>query len=243
LKLHILAIAAHPDDIELSCGATLTRHVLAGDAVGIVDLTEGELGTRGDVAMRYKEAEAAAAIMGIKVRMNAQMADGFFKNDEEHQRKLIKYIRYFQPDIVLGNALEDRHPDHGRAGRLIADSCFLAGLRKVETEWEGLPQQAWRPRRVYHYIQDRILQPDFIVDVTDVYEKKMAAIASYKSQFHDPSSTEPDTYISSAHFLDFIRYRDALFGKRIGTGYGEGFISGNTPGINSLNDLLLPELA
>ena len=242
MKLHILAIAAHPDDIELSCAGTLIKHAAAGHAVGIVDLTEGELGTRGSVALRYREAEMAAKIMGVKVRMNARMADGFFRNDEEHQKQLMRYIRYFQPDIVIGNALSDRHPDHGRGGRLIADACFFAGLRKIETQWDGVAQEAWRPRRVYHYMQDRLLEPSFIVDVSDTYEKKMEAINCYKSQFHDPSSSEPDTYISTGNFLNFIRYRDALLGKRIGTLYGEGFISENIPGINSLDDLLLPEI-
>lgn len=242
MKLHILAIAAHPDDIELSCAGTLIKHALAGQAVGILDLTQGELGTRGSVALRYQEAEIAAEIMGVKVRTNARMSDGFFRNDEEHQRQLIAYIRHFRPDIVLGNALIDRHPDHGRGGRLIADACFFSGLRKIETEWEGVVQEPWRPRRVYHYIQDRLLQPSFIVDVSEVYDKKMEAIRSYKSQFHDPASDEPDTYISSENFLNFIMYRDAIWGKHIGTGYGEGFITENMLGINDLDDLILPVL-
>jgi len=242
LKLHILAIAAHPDDIELGCAGTLIKHVMSGHAVGILDLTEGELGTRGSVAMRYKEAELAARAMGVKVRMNARMADGFFKNDEAHQRLLCKYIRHFQPDIVIANSLADRHPDHGRGGRLIADACFLAGLRKIETEWDGVAQDAWRPRRVYHLIQDRMHQPTFIVDITSVYEKKMEVISCYKSQFHNPSSSEPATYISSGNFLSSIRYRDALNGKQIGTEYGEGFVSENIPGIDNLDNLLLPEM-
>jgi N-acetylglucosamine malate deacetylase 1 len=242
MKLHILAIAAHPDDIELSCSGTLIKHTLAGQPVGIVDLTEGELGTRGSVALRYKEAEIAAGIMGVTVRMNARLADGFFENNEENRKKLIGYIRHFRPEIVLASALSDRHPDHGRGGRLIADACFLAGLRKIETEWDGVAQEPWRPKRVFHFVQDRLLEPDFIVDVSSAYEKKLEAIRSYKSQFHDPLSGEPETYISSEKFLDFITYRDALMGKRIGTEYGEGFISENVPGIDSLDDLLLPEM-
>lgn len=243
MKLHILAIAAHPDDIELSCAGTLIKHVQAGQAVGILDLTQGELGTRGSVATRYKESEMAAHVMGVKVRMNARMADGFFRNDEEHQRKLIAYIRHFRPDIVMANALEDRHPDHGRAGKLIADACFFAGLSKIETQWEGVAQDAWRPRRVYHYIQDRALQPDFIVDITTTFEKKMEAIQCYKSQFYDPSSPEPATYISSGKFLEQIRYKDGIYGKRIGTEYGEGFTTENIPGIDNLDDLILPEIS
>ena len=172
MKLHILAIAAHPDDIELGCGGTLIKHAQAGQAVGIVDLTQGELGTRGSVALRFEEAEAAARTMGVTVRENARMADGFFRNDEEHQRLLIPYIRHYQPDIVIANALSDRHPDHGRGGRLIADACFLAGLQKIKTEWHGVAQSAWRPRRVYHMIQDRALEPTFIVDITDTFEQK-----------------------------------------------------------------------
>ena len=241
-KLHILAIAAHPDDIELGCGGTLIKHVKAGQAVGIVDLTEGEMGTRGSVEQRYKEAANAARVMGITVRENAQMADGFFKNDEAHQRKLITYIRHYQPEIVIANALEDRHPDHGRGGRLIADACFLAGLRKIETERDGKPQEPWRPKRVYHMIQDRPLTPMFIIDISDDFEQKMEAIRCYTSQFYNANSTEPQTYISTGQFLDDIAYRDALNGRRIGTRHGEGFISENMPGLSSLDDLLLPEM-
>ena len=241
--LKILAIAAHPDDVELGCSGTLTKHALAGDAVGILDLTEGELGTRGSVALRYEEAAAAAAVMGVKVRENARMADGFFRNDEENQRILITFIRRFRPEIVIANALEDRHPDHRRGGRLIADACFLAGLRKIETEWDGAPQEAWRPRKVYHMIQDRVVTPTFIVDISAVMEQKIASIKCYKSQFHAPdyNTDEPATYISGEGFLNNIIYRDAIMGKRIGVSYGEGFVSENTPGVDSLDALLLPE--
>lgn len=242
MKLHILAIAAHPDDIELSCAGTLIKHARAGQAVGIIDLTEGELGTRGSAALRRQEAQDAAKVMGVKVRENAQMADGFFKNDEEHQRKLIAYIRHYQPDIVLANALSDRHPDHGRGGRLIADACFLAGLRKIETEKDGKKQAPWRPKRVYHVMQDRPFEPAFIVDISDVFEQKMEAIRCYKSQFHDPSSAEPVTYIATEQFLQQLASRDALLGRRIGVQYGEGFASENIPGIADLDRLILPEL-
>ncbi len=241
-KLHILAIAAHPDDIELGCAGTLIKHVLAGHKVGIVDLTEGELGTRGSVALRYEEAAKAAEVMGIAVRENAQMADGFFRNDEEHQRKLIAYIRHYRPEIVIANALADRHPDHGRGGRLIADACFLAGLAKIETSRDGAAQKPWRPRRVLHMIQDRFIEPTLIVDITATFERKMDAIRCYASQFHNPGSAEPVTYIATGQFLNDVVARNALVGKRIGTQYGEGFICENIPGIRDLNALVLPEL-
>lgn len=242
-KLHILAIAVHPDDIELGCAGTLIKHARKGQPVGIVDLTLGELGTRGTPETRHKEAKDAGAVMGVIVRENAGMADGFFRNDEEHQKKLIKYIRRYQPDIVLANALSDRHPDHGRAGKLISDACFLSGLRKILTEWEDVPQEAWRPKRVFHMLQDRLQEPTFLVDISDCFEQKMEAIKCYKSQFHDPSSNEPVTYIATQDFLEQIKYRDSLMGKRIGSKYAEGFISENIPGISDLDDLLYPEIA
>lgn len=242
MKLQILAIASHPDDIELGCAGTIIKHAQAGQSVGILDLTRGELGTRGTPVQRIQEAQRAAEVMGVKVRENAGMADGFFRNDEEHQRKLISYIRHYQPEIVLANTLEDRHPDHGRAGKLIADACFYAGLQKIETDWKGEKQKAWRPKRVYHMIQDRLLSPTFVVDITSTFEKKMEAIRCYTSQFHNPDSSEPVTYIATAGFLDQITHRDSLMGKRIGTRYGEGFIAENIPGIGSLDDLLLPEM-
>ena len=242
MKLHLLAIAVHPDDIELSCAGTVIKHADMGQAVGIVDLTQGELGTRGTAELRLQEAQDAAKVMGVAVRENAGMRDGFFQNDEAHQLKIIHYLRKYQPEIVIANALQDRHPDHGRAGKLIADACFLAGLRKVETLENGKPQAAWRPKRVYHMIQDRPYEPSFIVDISSSFEKKMAAIKCYKSQFHDPNSGEPITYIATEGFLQNITSRDALLGKRIGAAYGEAFISENIPGITSLDSLLLPEI-
>lgn len=242
IKLHILAIAAHPDDLELSCGGTLIKHAKMGQSVGILDLTEGELGTRGSVEQRYKEAANAAKVIGAIVRENAQMADGFFRNDEQHQRKLITYLRRFRPEIVIANALEDRHPDHGRGGRLIADACFLSGLAKIETIYNGEAQKPWRPKRVFHIIQDRLLEPSFIVDITDEFEQKMESIKCYTSQFYDPSSTEPATYISAGGFLENVASRHALLGKRIGVRYAEGFVSENVPGISSLDSLILPQL-
>jgi bacillithiol biosynthesis deacetylase BshB1 len=242
MKLHLLAIAVHPDDIELGCAGILIKHAKAGQAVGILDLTQGELGTRGTPEIRLQEAADAARAMGVVVRENAGMRDGFFRNDEEHQLQLIQYIRRWQPEIVITNALEDRHPDHGRAGKLVADACFLAGLRKVETSYEGKQQQAWRPKRVFHMIQDRQLTPTFIVDVTEVHGQKLEAIQCYRSQFHNPDSNEPQTYISSQNFLEQIKYRDGLLGKRIGAEYGEGLISENIPGIADLNSLILPAI-
>lgn len=241
-KLFILAIAAHPDDLELGCAGTLIKHSRAGQPVGIVDLTEGELGTRGTVETRYQEAADAAKAMGLTVRENAKMADGFFRNDKEHQLRLIQFIRRFQPEIVIANALEDRHPDHGRGGRLIADACFLAGLRKIETTYDGEPQAPWRPRRVLHMIQDRLLEPTFIVDISDTFQQKMEAIKCYKTQFHNPNSVEPATYISSNQFLVDLEARDAIMGKRIGVRYAEGYICENIPGIRDLNALILPEM-
>jgi N-acetylglucosamine malate deacetylase 1 len=241
-KLHILAIAVHPDDIELSAAGTLIRHAKMGQDVGIVDLTQGELGTRGSGPLRVKEADDAGKIMGLVVRENASMEDGFFQNDKAHQLKLISYIRKYQPDIVIANALEDRHPDHGRAAKLIADSCFLAGLRKVETTLDERIQEAWRPKRVFHMIQDRFTEPDFIVDVSDCFDQKIAAIQAYKSQFHDPNSNEPMTYIASQDFLKAIEARMALLGKRIGVKYGEGYKTQNVPGISDLDKLILPQM-
>lgn len=242
-KLDILAIGVHPDDQELGCGGTLAKHAQMGQKVGILDLTKGELGTRGTPETRMKEANDAAKIMGVVVRENLGMSDGFFRNDKEHQLKLVEYIRKYRPDVVIANALEDRHPDHGRAGRLIADACFLAGLRKVPTSHNGAEQEAWRPKRVYHFMQDRFLEPDFIVDISDTMDLKMEAVKAYKSQFHDPNSDEPLTYIATGDFLKKVEARALLLGKRIGAAYGEGFNCENVPGISSLDSLLLPELA
>ncbi len=242
VNLSILAIAVHPDDIELGCAGILIKHAQAGENIGILDLTHGELGTRGTAEIRLQEAADAAKVMGVKVRENAGMRDGFFANDEAHQLQLIPYLRRWRPDIVIANALEDRHPDHGRAGKLISDACFLSGLRKVETIYEGQSQDPWRPRRVFHMIQDRQVAPTFIVDISDVFETKLEAIQCYRSQFHNPGSDEPETYISSQNFLEQIKFRDALLGKRIGTRFGEGLVSENVPGVTDLNRLLLPEV-
>lgn len=240
----ILAMAAHPDDIELGCAGTLIKHAAMGQRIAVVDLTEGEMGTRGSVEERYTEAANAAKIMGLYSRENAQIRDGFFRNDEQTQLKIIGYIRKYRPRMVITNAPEDRHPDHGRGCKLVEDACFLAGLRKIETFDEaGNPQEAWRPKRVFSMIQDRQLEPTFIVDISSSFEQKMQAIQAYTTQFYQSGSGEPITYIATEGFLEQIRYRDALAGKRIGTAFGEGFISVNIPGLDSLDQLLYPELA
>lgn len=219
MKLDILVMAAHPDDAELSCAGTILKHVLAGKKVGIVDFTRGELGTRGTPEIRLQESADATKILGIHVRENLGIRDGFFRNDEETQLKLIEVIRKYQPEVVLANALEDRHPDHGKGAQLAIDACFLSGLRQIKTG--DLP--AWRPAQVYHYIQDRYLEPDFVIDITAHWDQKEAAIRAFKSQFYDPNSTEPASYISSPDFLNFIQARAMEMGHKIGVKYGEGF--------------------
>jgi N-acetylglucosamine malate deacetylase 1 len=242
MKLDVLAIGAHPDDVELGCSGALINEVKLGKKVGIIDLTQGELGTRGTIETRYQEAADAARIMGVHVRENLKFRDGFFVNDEAHQLKLISVIRKYQPEIVIGNILEDRHPDHGKAGNLIYDSCFLSGLRQVKTSDEhGREQEKWRPKYLFHYIQDRFYEPDLIVDISDVWEQRMASIKAYKTQFHDPNSTEPQTYLSNPEFLDAITGRARLLGKRIGVQFAEGFISKKNIGIRNFDALVLQE--
>jgi bacillithiol biosynthesis deacetylase BshB1 len=238
MKLDILAFAAHPDDIELSCSATLMKHIAMGKKVGIVDLTQGELGTRGNVESRYAEAAEASTIMGIHVRENLKLKDGFFDFSEENKRLIIEQIRRFQPEIVLANAIEDRHPDHGRAAKLVADACFLAGLRKIETKYAGELQAAHRPKAVYHYIQDHYIKPDFIIDVSEYVERKLEAIKAFKTQFYDPNSIEPATPISGEDFFDFVKSRMIQNGRQIGVKYAEGFTSTREIGVNTLFDLL-----
>jgi N-acetylglucosamine malate deacetylase 1 len=238
LKLDILVLAAHPDDAELGCGGTIASHVAMGQKVGIIDLTRGELGTRGSAEIRDNEAADAAKILGLTVRENLQFKDGFFKNDEEHQLEVIKMIRKYQPYIVITNAPDDRHTDHGRAAELCYTASFLAGLSKIETVSDGENQTAWRPSQVYHFIQSRLIIPDIIVDVSDHWETKMAAIYAYKSQFHNPESLEPATFISSPSFIKMVEGRGNEFGYSIGVKYGEGFIVKRIPGIKNLKTLL-----
>src|SRR4051812_3412872 len=211
MKLHILAIAAHPDDVELSCAGTLLKQISLGHQCGVLDLTCGELGTRGSGELRLQEAAAAAKILGLAVRDNLKMADGFFRNDEEHQLQIIKKIRAYQPDLVLCNAISDRHPDHGRAAQLVSEACFYSGLRRVQTQLNGQIQKEWRPKAVYHYIQDRQLKPDIVVDVSEFVEKKMEAIRAFKSQFYDPNSKEPESPISVKNFLDVVKGKMSQF--------------------------------
>lgn len=225
MKLDILAFGVHPDDVELGCAGTIMASIDQGKKVGIVDLTRGELGTRGTPTTRTQEAAAAAKIMGVQVRENLDMADGFFVNDEAHQRKIIALIRKYQPEIILANAPEDRHPDHGRSAKLVSDAAFLSGLRKVETIHEGISQTAWRPAYTFHYIQDRFIQPSFVIDITAYMERKMEAVLAYGTQFTNADTSEPQTYISSPQFLETVKARALMLGKRIGVGYAEGYIT------------------
>jgi len=242
MKLDILAIGSHPDDVELGCSGTLISEIKKGKKVGIIDLTQGELGTRGTIQTRYSEATDAAKIMGITVRVNLKMRDGFFINDEAHQLQLIKVLRTYQPEIVIGNILEDRHPDHGRGGYLIYDACFLSGLQKVLTKGDdGQEQKAWRPKILLQYIQDRFQEPDLIFDVSHVWEHRMEAIKAYKTQFHNTQSGEPQTYISSPEFMEALTSRARLLGKRIGVKYAEGFLSKKNIGIRTFDALVLNE--
>jgi N-acetylglucosamine malate deacetylase 1 len=244
MKLDILAIGVHPDDVELGCSGTLINEIKLGKKIGIVDLTQGELGTRGTVETRYQEAANAAILIGASVRENLKMRDGFFKNDEEHQLKLIQAIRKYQPEIIIGNILHDRHPDHGRAGHLISDACYLSGLAKIETKDEnGSLQQKWRPKYFLQYMQDWYHEPDLLLDITDAFEQRMKAIQAYTTQFHSGQIAEegPQTYISSPDFLDSVIARSRMLGKRIGVKYAEGFISEKKIGIKNLDALIQNE--
>ncbi len=238
MKLDILAFAAHPDDTELSCAGTLAAHIDKGHKVGVVDLTRGELGTRGTPEIREKEARESAGILGLSVRDNLRLEDGFFQNDKKNQLALIAAIRKYRPDIVLANAVTDRHPDHGRGARLAVDAIFLSGLVRVEvTDEKGDPLAPWRPGAVYHFIQSQFIQPDFVVDVTDHWERKMASVRAFRSQFYDPDSEEPQTFISSPEFLKMIEARGKELGHSIGVGYGEGFTVNRNIGVSNLFDL------
>jgi len=238
LKLDILVLAVHPDDAELGCGGTILRYVAEGKKVGIVDLTRGELGSRGSAEIRAKEAAAAGEILGLSIRENLGLADGFFKNDEEHQRKVITAIRKYQPEIVITNAYHDRHPDHGRASDLVQDAAFLSGLRKVETELDGNQQQEWRPKFLLHFIQDNYIKPDFVIDVTDYWDKKIESVKAYGSQFYNPDwKEEHQTYISSEGFYEGVEARAREFGRSMQVKFGEGFTSRKILGINDLFSL------
>lgn len=234
----ILAIGVHPDDVELACSGTIVKAVNDGQSVAILDLTEGELGTRGSRELRKVEAENAAKILGVSDRVILNMGDGFFEHNNENMLEIVKYIRHYQPKIVLANAMSDRHPDHGRAGKLIAEACFYSGLVKIETELNGTVQTAYRPKAVYHYIQDYYTKPDLVVDVSDVWDTKVKSILAYSSQFYDPNSKEPETPISSKSFMEFIDGRGWQFGRLINVNYGEGFTMARPAGVKQILDVI-----
>jgi bacillithiol biosynthesis deacetylase BshB1 len=238
MKLDILAFGAHPDDIELSCGGTIAKEVSLGKKVGIVDLTRGELGTRGSAALRDKEAANASKVLGVSVRENLGFADGFFINDKKHQIEIIKMLRKYQPEIVLCNALDDRHIDHPKGSNLVSDACFLSGLIKIETSLEDKQQEKWRPKLVYHYIQWKSIEPDFVVDVSGFIDKKNEAVLAYSSQFYDPNSNEPESPITSKNFIDSVNYRARDLGRLIGVDYAEGFNTERYVAIESLDKLI-----
>ncbi len=237
MKLDILAFGAHPDDVELGCGATIAKEIAAGKKVGIVDLTRGELGTRGSAEIRDAEAAKAAAILGVSARENLRFRDGFFTNDEQHQKEIIKMIRKYRPEIVLCNAVDDRHIDHAKGSKLVSDACFLSGLIRIETEAEGIKQDAWRPKQVYHYIQWKNLTPDFVVDVSDFMQQKIDAVMAYASQFYDPDSKEPVSPIATKNFTESIEYRAKDLGRLVFCDYAEGFTVERYLAVNSLSDL------
>lgn len=238
MKLDVLAFGVHPDDVELSCSGTLLIEKKSGKKIGIIDLTKGELGTRGTALTREEESKESTRILELDARENLGMSDGFFKNDEEHQKKVIYAIRKYRPEIILCNATEDRHPDHGRSAELVSDSAFLSGLIKIKTDDNGINQEAWRPKYVLNYIQDRYLKPDFVIDISDVFEQKLESIKAYKTQFYSQDSGGVQTYISSPEFLESVIYRYKMFGKMIGVNYAEGFISKKTIGIKTLDSLI-----
>ena len=237
MKLDILAIGAHPDDVELGCAGTLAKEISLGKKVGIIDLTRGELGTRGSAEIRDKESAKAAQILGVKQRINLRFSDAFFVNDKDHQLALIKQIRRFRPEVVFCNAISDRHIDHAKGSKLASDACFLSGLRKIETEWEGQLQDAWRPKVVYHYIQWEDVKPDFVVDISGFLDKKIDAVKAYSSQFFDPSSKEPISPITSKNFLDSVSYRARDLGRLVGVEAAEGFNSERYIAVKKIDDL------
>lgn len=240
MKVDILAIGVHPDDVELSCSGTLLRHIDMGKTVGLLDLTRGELGTRGSAEIRDLEAAEAARLMGAVFRKNLAMADGFFEYSKENIIKIIPIIREHQPEIVLANAVDDRHPDHGRAAKLVADACFYAGLIKIPTkDSNGQLQERWRPKALYHYIQDRNLHPDFVVDISEQIDRKLELIKAFKSQFYVPEAQEEfkeelSSPISSKSFMDFLKAKAASYGRVAGYDYAEGFTCDRTPGLSNL---------
>ena len=238
MKLDILAIGAHPDDVELSFSGVLAKEASRGKKTGILDLTRGELGTRGSAEIRDQEAATAAEILGLSTRENIALADGFFVNDKESQLRIIEIIRKYKPEIVLCNAIDDRHIDHGKGSKLASDACFLSGLKKIETTLDGEAQEAWRPKHVYHYIQWKNLQPDVVVDISGFMDVKMESVLAYSSQFYDPNNPDSNTPISSKNFQDSVKYRAQDLGRLIGTDYAEGFTVERYPAVDSIFDLI-----
>ena len=236
-KIDILAFGAHPDDVELGCAGTIAKEISKGKKVGIVDLTRGELGTRGDAKTRDTESNDAANLLGVEFRENLNFSDCFFSNDKEHQLKLVEVIRKYKPDLVICNAVQDRHIDHSKAAKLVADACFLSGLKKIETTYDSISQDPWRPVNVYHYIQWNNNEPDFVVDISDFIKNKLDAVMCYKSQFYDPNDNSEVTPISTKNFLDSIEYRARDLGRLTGVEYAEGFNALRTPIVNHISDL------
>jgi len=238
MKVDILAIGAHPDDVELSCSGTIAKEISAGKKVVIIDLTKGELGTRGSEKIREIESKKAAEILKISDRKNLGLKDGFFHNSDENKIKLVRLIRFYKPNIVLCNSISDRHPDHGKASKLVVESCFLSGLKKVSTKFQDIAQQPWKPTNIYHYVQWNLEIPDFIVDISDFMDIKLKSVQCYSSQFYDPESKEPKTPISTQNFLESIKYRSANFGRIIGADHGEGFVANRKLAVASISDLI-----
>lgn len=239
IKVDVLAIGAHPDDVELGCGGTLAKLISEGKKVAIVDLTQGELGTRGTNFTRAEEAAEASKILGISARENLKMKDGFIQNSEEYQMKIVTMIRKYQPEIVLSNAIDDRHPDHAKASKLVSDACFLSGLVKIETVLEGNNQQPWRPKHIFNYIQWKNITPDFVIDITDFMQKKIDACLAYKTQFYDPNSTEPITPIATKDFLESLTYRAQDLGRLSGVDFAEGFTTEKLIALKNFDGIIL----
>lgn len=239
MKVDILAIGAHPDDVELGCGGTLAKLISEGKKVAIVDLTQGELGTRGTNVTRAQEAASASEILGISARENLKMKDGFIHNSEEYQIQIVKMIRKYQPEIVLANAVDDRHPDHAKAAKLVSDACFLSGLVKIETELDGEHQKQWRPKQVFHYIQWKHITPDFVIDISNFMEKKIEACLAYKTQFYDPNSNEPMTPIATKDFLESLTYRAQDLGRLSGVEFAEGFTTEKLLAFKNFDGIIL----
>ena len=239
MKIDILAIGAHPDDVELGCGGTISKLLSDGKTVAVVDLTQGELGTRGTNLTRAEEAAEACRILGISSRENLKMKDGFLNNSEDYQMEIVKMIRKYQPEIILANAIDDRHPDHAKAAKLVSDACFLSGLVKIETSLNGENQKAWRPKQVYHYIQWKNITPDFVVDISDFMDKKIEACLAYKTQFYDPNSSEPMTPIATKDFLESLTYRAQDLGRLSGVNFAEGFTTEKLMALKNFDGIVL----